>query len=129
MLKIFYCCSCCMLYKAELLNYITGHKHASYGLSCLPCQAVLPARNEQPIKPSEPSGPWQYVEKDFQRPCLQGEYIFIMITRITRIYEYVSPPPPPPAIIDLPAPLQSMARDGIRNARHLRRRIQYQPCN
>ena len=36
---------------------------------CLPCQAVQPASNEQPIKPSElPSGPWQYVEMDFQGP-------------------------------------------------------------
>ena len=47
---------------------------------CLPCQAVQPASNEQPIKPSElPSGPWQYVEMDFQGPYPNGDYIFIMI--------------------------------------------------
>ena len=34
---------------------------------CLPCQAVHPANTDQPVKPSElPSGPWQYVEIDFQ---------------------------------------------------------------
>lgn len=42
---------------------------------CLPCQAVQPANNEQPVKLSElPSGPWQYVEMDFQGPYPNGEY-------------------------------------------------------
>ena len=52
---------------------------------CLPCQAVQPAHNNQPIKPSElPTGPWQYVEMDFQGPYPNGEYIFIMIDRYSR---------------------------------------------
>ncbi|XP_028415680.1 uncharacterized protein K02A2.6-like [Dendronephthya gigantea] len=52
---------------------------------CLPCQAVQPANNNQPIKPSElPTGPWQYVEMDFQGPYPNGEYIFIMIDRYSR---------------------------------------------
>ena len=47
---------------------------------CLPCQAVQPAHNNQPIKPSElPTGQWQYVGMDFQ-----GEYIFIMNDRDSR---------------------------------------------
>jgi transposase InsO family protein len=52
---------------------------------CLPCQAVQPPNNDQPIKPSElPIGPWQYVEMDFQGPYPNGEYIFIMIDRYSR---------------------------------------------
>ena len=52
---------------------------------CLPCQAVQPASNEQPIKPSDlPEGPWQYVEMDFQGPYPNGEYIFIMMDRYSR---------------------------------------------
>ena len=57
---------------------------------CLPCQAVQPASNEQPIKPSElPSGPWQYVKMDFQGPYPNGDYIFIMIDRYSRWPEMV----------------------------------------
>ena len=57
---------------------------------CLPCQAVQPASNEQPIKPSElPSGPWQYVEMDFQGPYPNGDYIFIMIDRYSHWPEMV----------------------------------------
>ena len=52
---------------------------------CLPCQAVQPPNNDQPVKPSElPIGPWQYVEMDFQGPYPNGEYIFIMIDRYSR---------------------------------------------
>ena len=52
---------------------------------CLPCQAVQPAHNNQPIKLSEsPTGPWQYVETDFQGPYPNGKYIFIMIDRYSR---------------------------------------------
>ena len=57
---------------------------------CLPCQAVQPASNEQPIKPSElPSGPWQYVEMEFQGPYPNGDYIFIMIDQYSRWPEMV----------------------------------------
>ena len=52
---------------------------------CLPCQAVQPAHNNQPIKPLKlPTGPWQYVEMDSQGPYPNGEYIFIMIDRYSR---------------------------------------------
>ena len=52
---------------------------------CLSCQAIQPAHNNQPIKPSElPTGPWQYVEMDFQGPYPNEEYIFIMIDRYSR---------------------------------------------
>ena len=52
---------------------------------CLPCQAVQPVHNNQPIKPSElPTGQWQYVGMDFQGPYPNGEYIFIMIDRYSR---------------------------------------------
>ena len=52
---------------------------------CLPCQAVQQESSEQPIKPSElPTGPWQYVEMDFQGPYPNGDYIFAMIDRYTR---------------------------------------------
>ena len=55
---------------------------------CLPCQAVQPASNEQPIKSSElPSGPSQYVEMDFQGPYPNGDYI--MIDRYSRWPEMV----------------------------------------
>ena len=52
---------------------------------CLPCQAVQDVANEQPIKPNElPTGPWQYLEMDFQGPYPNGEYVFAMVDRYTR---------------------------------------------
>ena len=52
---------------------------------CLPCQAVQEVANEQPIKPNElPTGPWQYVEMDFQGPYPNGEYIFVIMDRYSR---------------------------------------------
>ena len=52
---------------------------------CLPCQAVQREASEQPIKPNElPTGPWQFVEMDFQGPYPNGEYIFAMDDRYTR---------------------------------------------
>ena len=54
-------------------------------MRCLPCQAVQEIANEQPIKPNElPTGPWQYVEMDFQGPYPTGEYVFAMVDRYTR---------------------------------------------
>ena len=52
---------------------------------CRLCQVVQDKNLDQPTKPNElPTGPWEYVEMDFQGPYPNGEYIFVMIDRYSR---------------------------------------------
>ncbi len=56
--------------------------------TCIPCQAVMPTNNREPLEMSElPFKPWDKVGVDFYGPFPSGDYLLVVIDEYSRYPE------------------------------------------